>query len=150
MSAPLAIRLLGAFRLAAGDRPLTAVSTPRLQALLAYLALHRDAPQPRQRLAYCLWPDSTNAQARTNLRNLLHLLRRALPETDRILEEAGPLLRWRPDGPVTLDVAEFEHAAAHAERADRAGDLPAARAALERAVTNNRCRRSRSGATQSS
>ena len=28
----------------------------RAESLLAYLLLHRDAPQPRQRLAFLLWP----------------------------------------------------------------------------------------------
>jgi len=54
--------------------------------LLAFLLLNRDAAQPRQRLAFLLWPDSTEAQARTNLRHVLHNLRRALPELDRYLE----------------------------------------------------------------
>ncbi|GIV96621.1 MAG: hypothetical protein KatS3mg057_1278 [Herpetosiphonaceae bacterium] len=31
---------------------LVAVNTSRLQSLLAYLLLHRDAPQPRQQLAF--------------------------------------------------------------------------------------------------
>ena len=36
--------------------------------LLAYLLFHRDTPQPRQHLAFLLWPDSSESQARTNLR----------------------------------------------------------------------------------
>jgi len=46
---------------------------------LAYLILHRTAPQFRYHLAYQFWPESSEAQARTNLRNLLHLLLKALP-----------------------------------------------------------------------
>jgi hypothetical protein len=37
-------------------------------ALLSFLAVHADAPYPRQRLAAIIWPDSTERQARTNLR----------------------------------------------------------------------------------
>ncbi len=41
----------------------------RAESLLAFLLLHRDAPQPRQRLAFLVWPDSGEEQARTNLRH---------------------------------------------------------------------------------
>ena len=51
----------------------------RLQSLLAYLVLHRATSVSRQRLAFLLYPDSTEEQARTNLRNLVYLLRKALP-----------------------------------------------------------------------
>ena len=57
----------------------------RAELLLAYLVLHPDA-QPRRRLAAALWPDSTEAQAHTNLRKLLHTLRRRLPDVDDHLE----------------------------------------------------------------
>src|SRR6266545_1816534 len=68
----LHIQLLGEFRLTSDDALVSTVNAPRLQALLAYLVLHRHAPQPRQHLAFLLWPDTTEAQARTNLRHLLH------------------------------------------------------------------------------
>ena len=62
----LHIRLLGELSLVFGDAPVTAVNTARLQSLLAYLVLHRDAPQSRQHVAFLLWPDSSEEQARTN------------------------------------------------------------------------------------
>src|SRR5215510_6238652 len=40
----LHIHLLGAFRLLSADAPVNQLTAPRLQALLAYLVLHRDAP----------------------------------------------------------------------------------------------------------
>src|SRR5260370_1310896 len=46
------------------------VNIPRLQSLLAYLVLHRTAPQARSHLAFLLWPDSSEAQAHSNLRQL--------------------------------------------------------------------------------
>ena len=52
MPSTLRVRLLGDFSLVYGDEPLTGVNTPRLQSLLAYLILHRDAPQSRQQLAF--------------------------------------------------------------------------------------------------
>jgi DNA-binding SARP family transcriptional activator len=81
----LRVHLLGDFHLLYDERTVSDVDTPRLQSLLSYLVLHRHAPQSRRHLAFLFWPDSTEAQARTNLRNLLHHLRHALPEADRFL-----------------------------------------------------------------
>ena len=81
----LHIQLLGNFRLTTGDEPVTTLNTPRLQALLAYLTLHRDAPVLRQYLAFQFWPDSSESQARTNLRKLFFQLQRALPDADHLL-----------------------------------------------------------------
>ena len=95
----LHIRLFDGLRISSEDRLITTVDAPRLQSLLAYLLLHGDAPQPRERLAFMFWPDSQEAQARTNLRQALHLLRRALPEADRFLDSDGRSVRWRADAP---------------------------------------------------
>jgi len=103
----LHIQLLGDFQLTHDDHLLTTVNTARLQALLAYLALHRHAPQSRQYLAFLFWPETNEAQALTNLRNLLHKLRRALPQPDRFLFVGTQTVQWRPDAPFTLDVADF-------------------------------------------
>jgi DNA-binding SARP family transcriptional activator len=81
----LRIRLLGSLEVRSGETVLEPLESARAEALLAYLLLHRDAPQSRQRLAFLFWPDSTEAQARTNLRHVLHVLRRSLPDADRFL-----------------------------------------------------------------
>ena len=75
----LSVYLLGGFRIILSDTPVSHINTPRLQALLAYLLLNRDAPQSRQHIAFLFWPDSSEEQAQANLRNLLLQLRRALP-----------------------------------------------------------------------
>ena len=80
--AELHVRLLGELDLRLGETGLPPLDSARAESLLAYLLLHRDAPQPRQHLAFLLWPDSTEPQARTNLRHVLHNLRRALPDAD--------------------------------------------------------------------
>ena len=112
----LQIRLLDDFQLTSGDAPhpefTKVLNQPRLQALLAYLLLHRHAPQSRQHLAFLFWPDSKEAQARTNLRKLLLLLRRTLPEMNHFLRADAKIIQWIPDAPFTLDVAEFEIAVA--------------------------------------
>jgi hypothetical protein len=127
----LHIHLLGDFRLAYDGQPLTTVNSARLQSLLAYLFLHREAPQSRQHLAFLLWPDSTERQARTNLRKQVHYLRRALPNPDRFLHADAKTLQWLPEAPFTLDVAEFERAL---DQVEQANDTANAQALLEQAV----------------
>ena len=106
----LEIQLLGAFRLTHANEPVTTLSAERVQMLLAYLLLHRQAPQPRHHLAFLLWPDASEGQARTNLRNLLHSLRNALPAAETFLETTNLTVQWRLDAPYRLDVADFETA----------------------------------------
>ena len=106
----LEIQLLGAFRLTHANEPVTTLSAERVQMLLTYLLLHRQAPQPRHHLAFLLWPDASEGQARTNLRNLLHSLRNALPAAETFLETTNLTVQWRLDAPYRLDVADFETA----------------------------------------
>ncbi len=121
----LHILLLGEFHLDYDGAPVTTINTQRLQSLVAYLLLHRSSPVPRQRLAFLLWPDSSEAQARTNLRNLLHVLNKALPDAERFLTTDGQTLQWRPETDYTLDVADFEKEVRQADSVE----------ALERAVS---------------
>ena len=134
MDQTLHIQLLGDFHLLYSDAAVTNVNTARLQSLLAYIVLHRSTPQSRYRLAFLFWPDSTEPQARANLRNLVHRLRRALPDADCFLHADAKTLQWRADGPFTLDVADFESALIRANRAQQIGNHGAARAALEEMV----------------
>lgn len=116
----LHIRLLGDFHLIDGEAPVAGVNSARLQSLLAYLLLHRDAPQRRQHLAFLFWPDTSEQQALTNLRTLLHRLRQALPMAECFLHADSQTVQWQPDADYTLDVADFEAALAQAKSA---GDL---------------------------
>jgi predicted ATPase len=131
MPPTLYICLLGDFSLVYGDDPVTGINTPRLHSLLAYLILHRDTPQLRQHLAFLFWPDTSEAQARTNLRQLLHQLRHALPDADRYLYADASTICWRPDAVFHIDIAEFEDALAAADAAEHAEEQLAA---LEQAV----------------
>ena len=117
----LRVRLLGPVDLQLDNQPLPPLDSARAESLLAYLLLHRDAPQPRQRLAFLLWPGSSEGQAQTNLRKVLHTLRRALPDADRLIEIGPRTLRWRPDAPLWLDVEQFERAVADGRPAEAVG-----------------------------
>jgi DNA-binding SARP family transcriptional activator len=110
----LTIHLLGGFRIASVNHGVVGLEHARLQDLLAYLLLQRGRPVPRQHLSFLLWPDSSEKQARTNLRNLWHRLRRALPELDSLVATGKTAIQWRADASYKLDVAEFEAALAQA------------------------------------
>lgn len=126
------MQLLGGFTLTCDGTPVEGINTPRLQSLVAYLVLHRDAPHRRQHLAFLFWPDSSEAQALNNLRQLLHSLRRTLPDASTLLLVDNRALQWRHDVSLRLDVDDFEHALADVERGEREHDASALEAAGER------------------
>ncbi len=130
----LQIKLLGDFSLVYDKQALTGVNTARLQSLLCYLMLHCNAPQSRQHLAFLLWPDSLEGQARTNLRQLLHYLRRSLPLADQFLDITGHSLQWRLDSNFQLDVAEFDCLANDLDCVNPATSPSLVLSKLERAV----------------
>jgi DNA-binding SARP family transcriptional activator len=110
------VQLLGGFELRRDGEPLPAIDSARVASLIAYLVLNRDTQHSRQHLAYLLWPDSTDAQARTNLRHLLHKIRRS-PEINDLIQVTPRTVGWRLNRAVRLDVGKFESAL------DRAADL---------------------------
>lgn len=126
----LRAQLLGAFSLSRGDDPLASLNAPRLQSLIAYLLVHRAAPRTRQQIAFLFWPETSDAQAQTNLRQLLHTLRRRFPNAEAYLRIDERTIGWRSDAHYSLDVAIFENALDAAALAQG----PAKIAALEQAV----------------
>lgn len=84
-------------------------------ALLAYLLLHRGEATARDSIAFTLWPDESERDARARLRSHLHaLLRRGLPSSPvPWVASSGRNIRWNPAVPVALDVERFECLAAH-------------------------------------
>jgi len=133
MEPTLHIQLLGDFSLVYADRQVAGLNSMRLQSLLAYLVLHRDVPQQRQHLAFLFWPDTTEAQARNNLRQLLHQLRQAFPAVEHFLSADKHMVHWQPVTPFHLDVAEFERALTLADAATRQHDQHVLQVALEQA-----------------
>ena len=106
----------------------------RTIALLAFLAYHADTPQTRQQIAGLFWPESSNAQALTNLRRELHNLRLVLG-ADTALEVTPTDLCWHDTETCVVDVRQFiierAQALAAAETVDTSRVLTHAIAAIE-------------------
>src|SRR5689334_7197827 len=102
MDRPLEIRTLGSSEILLNDEPVK-LNTKKTEALLIYLAC-TGYPHSRLQLAEMLWEDSTEEQARTNLRVALNNLRKHLSpfvSTDDPVSMHSSSNYW-------LDVQEFE------------------------------------------
>ena len=135
MASALRIELLGGFQLFTGDRTVPRLPSARQQELIAFLVLHaRSGPIQRQRVAAALWPDSTDAQALTNLRRELHHLREGFPALDALIDAGTRTLGW--SGPAgAVDLIAFERAAESTSAKATADRSSAAdRAALQQAA----------------
>ncbi len=86
------------------------VTGPKLQALLALLALNPGRPFTRAALADSLWPDAAPERVRPTLSDLLYRLRQALGP-GWLHSEAG-LITLRVDPELWIDVERFERLAA--------------------------------------
>jgi predicted ATPase/DNA-binding SARP family transcriptional activator len=100
------VQLFGNLSVTVDGEPLPGLNTNRMQSLLGYLVLHAGTPQPREMLAFTLWPASKESQARTNLRQLLHNLRRALGDRPSLVIE-HLTVEWRMDDSCFVDALEF-------------------------------------------
>ncbi len=85
----------------------TRARSSRAVALVAFLAAHAGSPQPRQRIAGLFWPDSTDAQALTNLRRELHQLRQVLADEPSLVVTSTDL-GWRDTGTCRVDLRVFD------------------------------------------
>jgi len=79
----------------------------RAVVLVAFLVSHAGSPQGRQRIAGLFWPESTDAQALTNLRRELHHLRQVLGN-ERSLVVTSRDLCWRDTPTCRVDARVFD------------------------------------------
>ncbi|TDP97998.1 ATP-binding protein [Labedaea rhizosphaerae] len=118
----LQVTLLGEQVLTDPDGAVRLRSSRTLE-LIAFLVVHSDSPQPRQRIATLFWPDSSDEQALTNLRRELHHLRAVLGDA-KSLEVTTRDLCWRDTTECVVDVRAFGAARAAAlASTDSAGFL---------------------------
>lgn len=74
----LVVHLLGGYRVEVDGKPVHNFGTDKARALLAYLVVEAARPHRREALAGLLWPEQPEVAARTNLRQAMARLRRAL------------------------------------------------------------------------
>ena len=91
-----------------GDRPGSVrIRSTRALVLVTFLVTHAGSPQPRPRIAGVLWPESTDAQALTNLRRELHHLRHVLGDEPSLVVTPRDLC-WRDTETCRVDVRIFD------------------------------------------
>ncbi len=112
----LRLYLLGPLEIRVDNRQLEKPPTAKSQSLLAYLALHRRRPQPREVLAGLFWGDRPERKARRSLTTALWHIRRCLPEEELLLSDVQSA-QVDPDADLWLDVVEFESRVSAADMA---------------------------------
>ncbi len=104
----LNLRLLGGFEFARVQGETSDRLGPKLQGLLAYLAMSGGASVPRGRLAGLLWGESDEDNARHSLSQALTTIRRALGPSGKTVLRATADGVQLEKGSIQLDVERFE------------------------------------------
>ena len=114
----LEVNLLGQFEVLRDGRRVT-IPTRNAQSLFAYLILNAGKAHRRERLAGLLWPDSSEENARSNLRHELWRLRKAIELDGEAYFVAYDLtIAFSPQGEYSLDVQRLEGAPLEGGTAD--------------------------------
>ena len=116
----LHLSLLGEQAISDGGASLRSHSS-RAAALVAFLVTHAGSPQARQRIAGLFWPESTDAQALTNLRRELHHLRQILRAEPSLVVTPRDLC-WRDTETCLVDLRIFDIERQAAANAAAAGN----------------------------
>ncbi len=109
--AHLSIYLLGPFHILQHGWPVTGFESDKARALLAYLALEADRPQPRAYLAGLLWPEYPERDARHSLRQALSNLRHVVADVDAsspYLEVTRDTIQLNRQSDLWIDVGAFD------------------------------------------
>jgi DNA-binding SARP family transcriptional activator len=111
----LRIHLFGKFCVRRNERVVDGFDARKVQELFCYLLLHRNHSLPRETLASILWPETTTAQSKKNLRQTLWQLQSALASqneyvNDRLLLVETDWVQLNSEVNLWLDVAVFEQA----------------------------------------
>lgn len=105
----LSLRLLGAMALERDGQPCE-LAYEKGRALLAYLAAEPQRPRTRESLAATFWPDLARETALTNLRQVLHDLRKVLnaasPDT-QVLQTNRETVQLNLDAGLDVDLTVF-------------------------------------------
>jgi non-specific serine/threonine protein kinase len=117
------IYLLGEPRVSTSDSALSV--RERVIALIAYLVLHRGQMLHRDAVAFALWPDHDEGQARANLRRHVYLINNSFTAAGGEAPLVGEhrTIGWNGAAGVWVDVIAFESLAERPETAREAVDL---------------------------
>jgi TolB-like protein/protein involved in temperature-dependent protein secretion len=108
----LSLKMLGGFELRDGSGGELSLPTRKVRALLSYLAVNADKPQPRERLMALLWSDRGERQARQSLNQALMAIRRLGEHGGvKLLESDGDRVMLPCDA-LECDVEHFQALAA--------------------------------------
>lgn len=134
MSGELRIELLGGFAVALGGNRVAerAWRLRKARSLVKLLALEPRHALHREHVCELLWPDRDTASAAGNLRQTLHVARRAIGglgiDAAAVLATEGDLITLGAAGGLLVDVLEFERAARAALQAPTSDVLRSAAA----------------------
>jgi DNA-binding SARP family transcriptional activator/predicted ATPase len=107
----LEVRLLGQFKVVLDGAVVEIASRPA-QSLFAYLILNPGTEHRREKLAGLFWPDSSESNARNNLRQALWRVRKALKEDEGVeegfLRADSFTLDFNPQATYWLDAEALE------------------------------------------
>lgn len=109
------VRLFGKFSILLNDQPIHGLDACKLQELVSYLLVYRDAPHARETLAALLWGDSSTAQSKKYLRQALWQIQSALDsgehgKHERIFHVEPDWISFDKSAGIWVDVAVFEQA----------------------------------------
>jgi len=103
----LSVKLLGQFEIRDSSGEALSLPTRKTRALLGYLTINADKPQPRERLMSLLWSDRGDKQARQSLNHSLRAIRKlAEQENITLLESDGETVTLHGEA-LDSDVARF-------------------------------------------
>ncbi|MFN2256459.1 MAG: AfsR/SARP family transcriptional regulator [Candidatus Promineifilaceae bacterium] len=107
----LSLRLLGSFEAQLDSDGAVESRAKRIEALLAFLATESGHAHRRELLVGLLFPDMPEEQARTNLRQTLTRLRRAINDGESdppFLLVSREATQFNPESDYSLDIEDFE------------------------------------------
>jgi|ERR1700693_474798 len=121
---PIEVRLLGRTDIRCGDVRLDSRLSARSLLVCAMLLTSRGEPLKRDEVAFALWPDEGEAEARAALRRELYKIQRAFPPSNRPwIVSNNRSIAWGAWDATWVDVVEFERLSADPETAEGAVEL---------------------------
>jgi DNA-binding SARP family transcriptional activator len=129
ISSPMAVCLLGTFRVLKAGAPIAVRPGGKTEALLRELALREHYRASRDRLLEAMWPESDTLHAVQALNSLVYATRKQFGD---VLDGAAPVVysdggyRLNTDAGVAVDVGQFDALVDRAEYGFRSGDADSA------------------------